>query len=95
MKKKIKKQISIFTLFGIYLKSYDYKKKKDMSQRNKSDKLNYSKRIKRIIYINYYLPPEGLTPFKYAINPGIPEEAAAGSINTKQAAKTHIAVLNN
>ena len=67
---------------------------KTCSQRNKSDKLNYFKRIKRIT-INYYLPPDGLTPFKQAINPGIPEEAAAGSINTKQAAKTHIAVLNN
>ena len=31
-----------------------------------------------LIFVMGDCPPDGLMPFKYAINPGIPEEAAAG-----------------
>merc|ERR1719247_824318 len=33
------------------------------------------------------LPPEGSTPFRKAIRPGMPEEAAAGWISTRRHAK--------
>lgn len=39
------------------------------------------------------LPPLGSTPFKYAINPGIPLDAAAGSSTTNEAANTAIPKL--
>ena len=45
-----------------------------------------------LIFVMGDCPPDGLMPFKYAINPGIPEEAAAGWSSTKKQAK--VVMLN-